>query len=180
MPTSGVRSVELVITAPPPYGAALAYRTGCRTTLGALTQVIVLAQRQVIIAAPFLQAGHGLSQGPLADALKSALKRGVSVDVVSTRLSLETLNTEHFSQGAHGRLRLFRPQSNIADERLLGSHAKFCVSDGEWAYIGSANLTAPGLASQLEMGLLVQGDIARHIREFWEYALELGLFQRTE
>jgi phosphatidylserine/phosphatidylglycerophosphate/cardiolipin synthase-like enzyme len=56
------------------------------------------------------------------------------------------------------KLTLFRPAANVIDEERLGSHAKFCVADGESAYVGSANLTGPGLAGQLEMGLLVHGE----------------------
>jgi len=48
--------------------------------------------------------------------------------------------------------------------------------DGLSAYVGSANLTAPGLGRHLEMGLLVQGEVARQIEDFWIYALEIELF----
>jgi len=50
------------------------------------------------------------------------------------------------------------------------------VADGESAYIGSANLTGPGLSGQLELGVLVHGEIARQIEQFWDYAVENGLF----
>jgi len=76
--------VQLVITAPEPYGAALAHRMRCRMTLGVLTQLLAQAKRYVVIAAPFMQAGYGLSSGTLADALQAALQRGVNVDVAGT------------------------------------------------------------------------------------------------
>jgi phosphatidylserine/phosphatidylglycerophosphate/cardiolipin synthase-like enzyme len=168
--------VQLVITAPEPYGAALAHRMKCRMTLGVLTQLLAQARRYVIVAAPFMQAGYGLSSGTLADALQAALRRGVNVDVVGTGQSLQTLDTTWLSQNAQGRLRLFQPKENMADAQRLGSHAKFCVADGMSAYVGSANLTAPGLGRHLEMGLLVQGKVARQIEDFWVYALEIELF----
>jgi phosphatidylserine/phosphatidylglycerophosphate/cardiolipin synthase-like enzyme len=108
--------------------------------------------------------------------LRAALQRGVNVDVVGTGQGLQTLDTTWLSQNAQGRLRLFQPKENMADAQRLGSHAKFCVADGRSAYVGSANLTAPGLGRHLEMGLLVQGDVARQIEEFWIYALEIELF----
>lgn len=168
--------VQLVITAPEPYGAALAHRMKCRMTLGVLTQLLAQARRYVIIAAPFMQAGYGLSSGTLADALQAALQRGVNVDVVGTGQGLQTLDTTWLSQNAQGRLRLFQPKENMTDAQRLGSHAKFCVADGTAAYVGSANLTAPGLGRHLEMGLLVQGEVARQIEDFWIYALEIELF----
>ena len=168
--------VQLVITAPEPYGAALAHRMRCRMTLGGLTQLLAQAQRYVVIAAPFMQAGYGLSSGTLADALRAALQRGVNVDVVDTGQGLQTLDAIWLSQNAQGRLRLFQPKENMADAQRLGSHAKFCVADGLSAYVGSANLTGPGLGRHLEMGLLVQGEVARQIEDFWIYALEIELF----
>jgi phosphatidylserine/phosphatidylglycerophosphate/cardiolipin synthase-like enzyme len=115
-------------------------------------------------------------QGTLADALQAALQRGVNVDVVGTGQGLQTLDTTWLSQNAQGRLRLFQPKENMTDAQRLGSHAKFCVADGLSAYVGSANLTAPGLGRHLEMGLLVQGEVARQIEDFWIYALEIELF----
>src|SRR5205823_14324867 len=85
---SPLDSAELVITAPPPFGAALAHRTGCRITLGVLTQLIAEAKTRVVIAAPYLQPGYGLSGGPMAAALDAAAHRGVHFDIVSTGRSL--------------------------------------------------------------------------------------------
>jgi phosphatidylserine/phosphatidylglycerophosphate/cardiolipin synthase-like enzyme len=73
-------------------------------------------------------------------------------------------------------LRLFRPAVNVEDEERLGSHAKFCVADGQSAYIGSANLTGPGLSEHLEIGLLVKDQTAKQIEEMWHYSIEIGLF----
>jgi phosphatidylserine/phosphatidylglycerophosphate/cardiolipin synthase-like enzyme len=171
-----VPQVQLVITVPEPYGAALAHRMKCRMTLGVLTQLLAQAKRYVVIGAPFMQAGYGLSSGTLADALSAALQRGVNVDIVGTGQGLQTLNTEVLRQNAQGHLRLFQPKQNLEDSQRLGSHAKFCVADGTSAYVGSANLTGPGLNRHLEMGLLVQGEVAQQIEDFWIYALEIELF----
>ncbi len=168
--------VELVITAPEQLGAELAYRTRCRTTLGALTQLVARARRHAVIAAPFLQVGHGLGDGPLADAVHAALRRGVAVDIASTGEGLRTLDPGRLTAGTRGRLRLFRPAANVAYPGRLGSHAKFCVVDEIEAYIGSANLTGPGLAGQLEMGVLVVGPISQQVASFWAYMVDTGIF----
>ena len=170
-------SVELVITPPEPFGVVLADRTNCRTTLGVLTQLLVQAEQRVVISAPFLQQGYGLSGGPMAVALKGALVRGCHVDIVSTRRSLTTLNAASFRDGAVGKLRLFCSTVNINDDTRLGSHAKFCVSDGWRAYVGSANLTHPGLSGHLEIGLFVMGKVAKQIEELWLHSIQVGLFQ---
>jgi phosphatidylserine/phosphatidylglycerophosphate/cardiolipin synthase-like enzyme len=171
---------ELVITAPEPYGSLLAYQTRCRTTLGVLSQLLVQADHRVIITAPFIQPGHGLANGALADAVQSALRRGVNVDVLSTGLSLQAIDRGRLLQYASGKLQLFQPSTNLSDERKLGSHAKFCVADGESAYVGSANLTNPGLFGQLEMGVLIHGELARQIEGFWDYIVEQGLLILVE
>jgi len=168
--------VEFVITAPEPYGAELAYRARARMTLGVLVQLFSQAQKSIVIAAPFFQSTIWLESFPLTEALQAALRRGVAVDIASTKSGLLSLDINNLRAMAHGRLRLFRPASNIEDERRLGSHAKFCITDNEHAYIGSANLTMPGLSEHLEMGLLVHGNLAHQVVQFWNYLLEIRFF----
>jgi phosphatidylserine/phosphatidylglycerophosphate/cardiolipin synthase-like enzyme len=165
-------SAELVITAPPPFGAALAHHTGCRLTLGALTQLIAEAKKRVVISAPYLQPGYGLSGGPIAIALEAAANRGIHFDIVSTGQSLRSLALPVKNQ----RVQFYCPKSNLEDGLLLGCHAKFCVADRDVAYVGSANLTGPGLTQQLEMGILVRGSLAEKIADFWDYCVQIRLF----
>lgn len=167
---------ELVITIPASYGSELTYLTRTRTTLGALTQLFVEAQRYIVIAAPFLQHGQGLDDGPLAISLRTALSRGVEVNLVSTEQGLSNVNIGVLRASCGGHLRLFQPRANRNDPTRLGSHAKFCLVDGVHAYVGSANLTGPGLSEHLEMGLLVHGDTAQHIAAFWKTTVQMGIF----
>jgi len=169
-------NTEFVITVPELYGSELAYRARARSTLGVLTQLIAQAKRNLVIAAPFIQSGEGVDTGPLADALRAALQRGVNIDVVSTGGGLQAVDARQLRRTARGQLRLFQPRANIDDDRRLGSHAKFCLADDCHAYIGSANLTGPGLSTNLEMGMLVHGELARQVSEFWRYLHEVGFF----
>jgi len=169
-------SVELVVTIPEPYTELLAYRARCRTTIGVLTQLVAQAERHVIIATPYMQSGYGLSSGVLADAMRSALQRGVDIDVLRTGQSLRTVDQARLVENVRGQLRFFHAAAHRADDQQLGSHAKFCLADGELAYVGSANLTGRGLLGQVEMGLLIRGPVVRQIEEFWDFAVELGLF----
>lgn len=166
---------ELVVTIPEPFAALLAYRTRCRSTIGVLVQLIAKAERHIIIAAPFMQSGYGLSSGVLEVALRSSLKRGVNVDLLSTEQSLKTIGQSLQIQNAPGKLQFFHAAAHLEDEKQLGSHAKFCLVDAESAYVGSANLTGRGLSDQIEMGILVHGNVAHQMGEFWDYAIELGL-----
>ena len=176
---SNASQVEFVITAPEPYSAQLAYRARARMTLGVLIQLISQARRFLVIAAPFFQPVEILESGPLAESLHAALRRGVNVDIISTGSGLRALDIGALHGIARGRLRFFQPVANVEDERRLGSHAKFCIADGEHAYIGSANLTGAGLSGNLEMGLLVHGELAHQVEQFWQYLLETGFFVET-
>lgn len=173
-------TVEFVITAPEPYGAELAVRTRARMTLGVLTQLVAQADHYLVIAAPFIQRGAQLYRDPLWIALKGALQRGVNVDVVTTASGLQALDVASLCGIARGCMRFFQPKANVLDERELGFHAKFCLSDGLHAYIGSANLTGGGLYGNLEMGLLVHGELAQQVEQFWRYLLEIGFFVQIQ
>jgi phosphatidylserine/phosphatidylglycerophosphate/cardiolipin synthase-like enzyme len=169
-------TTDLVITAPAEMISRLAYSARCRQTLGVLTELIAMATDRLIISAPFLQPGAGISTGVLNAALKAALKRGVNVELVTTGQSLAGLDISSLKRAAFGHLRVSQPTTNVLDPKVLGSHAKFCVSDGVAAYIGSANLTGPGLAGHIELGVLVRGPLARQVEEFWLLCHQLGLF----
>ncbi len=174
-------TVQLVITAPQKYGMDLAAYAECRTTLGILTQLFAHAKNKVVVAAPFLQQGAGLSGGPLRTTLDATLRRGIDVDVASTSRGLETLAALPGEWKAYpGRLRLFRPEGEDEERRRLGSHAKFCISDRDSAYVGSANLTGPGLDGNLEIGVMVRGEVAQQLERFWRHAVEIGLFVPIE
>ena len=170
--------VEIVITAPERYAAALALRARARLTLGTLTQLIADSKQYVILSFPYIQEN---SVGtPIYHALQSALKRGVDVDIMSTLAGLQAIAKKGLHKDAKGRLRFYRPQANVQDERRLGSHAKFCVCDGMHAYVGSANLTMPGLSDHLELGVLIHGEPPHQIESFWKLAFEEGLWLETE
>lgn len=169
-------TAELVITPPNPFGSFFADKLECRMTIGVLTQLIAQSRQTVLLSAPFLQAGFGIPGGPITDAVKAALRRGVDVYVISTVGGLRSIDVGDLRQASAGCLHLFSTAANILDVQQLGSHAKFCLVDSETAYVGSANFTAPGLGRHLELGLLVAGEAAQKIDALWKYGLEIGLF----
>ena len=167
---------QLVITVPAPYGADLAYRARMRITIGVLTQLIAQSQHELVIAAPFLQRDQGLNRPPLSDALDAALARHVHIHIASTGTSLQHLKIGSDLDKYKSQIHFYQPQANIDNPEELGSHAKFCLADGELAYIGSANLTQPGLGRHLELGILVEGSVAHQVYAFWRYLLQIGVF----
>lgn len=169
-------NIQLVISAPASDVARIAHDVGARTTLGVLTTLIAQAESYLVLAAPFMQPDEGLNQEPLQGALVTALKRGVIVDFASTRISLDTLNRDKLRSIAKRYIRFFQPAANYEDANRLGLHAKFCVADAKRAYIGSANLTKPGLQEHFEMGVLVEGDAALQIDALWKYLVDTGFF----
>lgn len=148
---------------PDSLGAAFVSQFGVRTTLGVLTELLAGARREVLLGAPFVQGAEGLLSDPLGMALRACLQRGARVDLVSTGASLAGLDLRHLRRMAGGHLRTFQPRDNIEDHRALGSHAKFCVTDGEHAYLGSANITRKGISEHLEIGVLVHGNTPRRL-----------------
>jgi phosphatidylserine/phosphatidylglycerophosphate/cardiolipin synthase-like enzyme len=103
----------------------------------------------------------------------------VLVELATTGRQLQGLPDALARRRATGRLAVYRPAANLESEKLLGSHAKFCISDTTAAYLGSANFTGLGLAGHLEMGVLLKGKLAGDIAAFWETLKELRVFCAT-
>jgi len=165
-------AVELVITPPEPYGASLAYRFRARMTLGVIIQLIAQAHTHILIASPFLQGWDQNKMNTLGDSLKHAIERGIYIDIVSTGIGIEIIRNSLAPLHSRGKINLFRPKPNIEDEKILGSHAKVIITDSQHAYIGSANLTNPGLTGNLEMGVMLHGRVAAQISAFWKYLID--------
>lgn len=111
---------------------------------------------------------------------QAALLCGLDRTSLSEYMLPRALTFAIYCNHRSGATSFFNPKANMTDEQRLGSHAKFCVADGQWAYVGSTNLTGPGLSKHLEMGLLVQGNVARQIEDFWRYSVEIELFIPVE
>lgn len=159
--------VELVLTVPQSLGSEMAYLAHARTTLGALTQMVAQTQQELVMAAPYIK-GDIFGQGILQNALRHAVeKRRIQLSIVTTGESLDSFTNIAWITANQARVRFFRPKINVDVEQHLGSHAKFCIADGQTAYIGSANLTFLGLHQHLEMGVLLHDELAKQVSDFW-------------
>ncbi|MBE2184475.1 MAG: hypothetical protein IAE89_13685 [Anaerolineae bacterium] len=170
---------ELVLTIPTSYDADLTYWMRARITVSVLTLLIAEAKQEVIIATPYIQRDEGLSKEPLSDALSSALQRGVQVHIASTGESLHQLNIDKNLKKYRSQLHFYQPRAHVQDPNRLGSHAKFWLSDDQQAYVGSANLTGPGLTQHLELGILVKGTVAQQIYRVWKHLQEIDFFVKV-
>lgn len=172
--------VELVLTVPQTLGSEMAYLAQARTTLGALTQMVAQAQNELVMAAPYIK-GEIFGQGILYTALQHAVdKRKVELNIVTTGENLGNFIDIPWISANKGRVHFFRPKSNIDLEQHLGSHAKFCISDQQLAYVGSANLTFLGLHQHLEMGVLLYGELATQVYNFWKLLITNKFFVSEE
>lgn len=165
---------------PQSLGPEMAYLAHARTTLGALTQMVAQSQHDLVMAAPYIN-GDIFDQGILQSALQFAVEeRQVQLNIVTTGESLSSFASVAWIIANRARVRFFRPRTNVDVDRHLGSHAKFCIADGVVAYIGSANLTFLGLHQHLELGVLLHGELATEVSNFWRLLLLSGFFVLDE
>lgn len=166
----------LVITAPGSLEPGLVKELGARTTPGTLVDLIHRSKKDLLVATPFITAEPEYVGGEsVYSAIKSASSRGVLV-----RLFLTNEGGRSFVQmglnKAFKNSQVFVPSRLHVPEGHLGSHAKVLIADQTSAYIGSANMTTPGLHGHLEIGVLVEGDLAAQCRDLIERLIEGGFF----
>lgn len=141
-----------------------------RTTGETMIGLASTAQHRIRLAAPYVdESGIGF----LVDPLVAATRRGVIVEMCEpgswepARVATAALVSAVINEGDPTRFRL---KQALADAPF--AHLKVMVVDGVGAYIGSANITAAGLAGRnLELGVLVRGSQVAVIDRF------LDLFQ---
>jgi phosphatidylserine/phosphatidylglycerophosphate/cardiolipin synthase-like enzyme len=168
--------VRIVVTPPGEYGAQFARKLGARTTHGVLIELVTKAKSSIILAAPFIYLGQAIVAGSFLDALRHALQRSVIVQFISTQDSLAALKRQFPQLAQNPNVRLLVPKIDPAISKL-GSHAKVLMADSAAAYIGSANLTDPGVAGNLEIGVLLGGVPVRQIAAFWAHLLASGFLE---
>jgi phosphatidylserine/phosphatidylglycerophosphate/cardiolipin synthase-like enzyme len=138
-----------------PGGAALP--VGLRRTTGeTMIGLASTAQGRIRFAAPYVDES-GISY--LIDSIVSATQRGVTVEVFDppawepARAAISALADAVAAGGDSARFHLVRAAVDAPF-----AHLKVMVVDASAAYVGSANITAAGLAGRnLELGVLVRG-----------------------
>ena len=123
---------------------------------GRLIGMAASAQKLIRLSAPYVdEAGIRF----LLDSIAASTLRGVTIELFDprawepARAAVEALERAVGLEGDLSRLRVVR-----ATRDAPFAHLKVMVVDGATAYVGSANITAAGLAGRnLELGVMVQG-----------------------
>jgi phosphatidylserine/phosphatidylglycerophosphate/cardiolipin synthase-like enzyme len=161
--------IEFVVTVPEKISTEVCIETDARQTTAVLIDIFISAKKYVILSSPFLQ-NFKIVNPNLEEAIKNALGRGVEMIIISTGNSLSTSDIKKLGNN----IKVYQPIDNVENNKILGSHAKFCLSDGEIVYIGSANITELGLGKHIEMGILGKKELAKKVEKFWNYLSKRG------
>ena len=131
-----------------------------------LCRLAIASKREICIVNPFFDYR---GRRKLLPYLVSAAKRGVRIRMVSRTQGLDVSDqlqsfiTPLLRIGANVETRTFGVGPDY------GLHAKFIISDGETAYLGSANLTGRSLSKNVETGVLMKGKGARILKSFFDH-----------
>jgi phosphatidylserine/phosphatidylglycerophosphate/cardiolipin synthase-like enzyme len=109
--------------------------------------------------------GYELSERGVLARLAERASVGVRVEIIvdGQQTSIDAIHAG-WPRGA-GRARVW---TSAADGRgrAVRLHAKALIADGRRALIGSANFTASGMRSNLELGVVLDGPAVRTIRQY--------------
>jgi HKD family nuclease len=173
---------ELVCTLPegdPHFSHLHPVDFGLQQITSKLLEMCGSANRRIILLSPFIEE-QGIEW--LLPGLRSALQRGVSVDLVSSELQQGSANSyaltpliELDQSDAPGALRIFEyyQQSSPGDkypEYTL--HAKVLIADRTTAYVGSANFTGNAFTRYLEIGAVLRGENVQNLVEIADVLIE--------
>ena len=152
-PSGGVAlGVRLAVT------GSLFTAAGFRTVDSVLRELILSANREVLVAAYFLSP----AALEFLRLLEGALARGVAVTVVVSSMRSQPKGVRKYLEELRGRY----PHARILEFRdPLGGrlHAKAVVVDRNRALVGSANFTWGGLVANYEICVLLEGPQAAEV-----------------
>ncbi|MCA3761422.1 MAG: hypothetical protein IN804_00500 [Cutibacterium sp.] len=149
--------------------------------LQAAISLVEEARDHVLMVSPYIEL-RGV--GYLFARLSDALTRGVRLVLITHDVAdLATVNSHALeelrreAERVGGDLAVFSAESASGRDRELHPllHAKFVVSDDRSILLGSANLTAYGLTTNLEVGALLGRQAAREASEVVSKLIETGL-----
>jgi phosphatidylserine/phosphatidylglycerophosphate/cardiolipin synthase-like enzyme len=125
-----------------------------------LRRMVGLAQRRLIIAAPFLDGGFAV----MTPGIERLLRHGGEVLIISRDLTNSHSDNARAINGLRQRC-AHPPHLRVAswEEDGLGLHMKTVVVDDQVAYVGSANFTVGGMGLHAELGVRLEGPAVRQI-----------------
>jgi phosphatidylserine/phosphatidylglycerophosphate/cardiolipin synthase-like enzyme len=119
-----------------------------------LRQLVGMAQRQVLIAAPFLDSGFAI----MVPGIKRLLEKGGEVLIITRDLTDGRSDNARVINDLRQRCGHL-PCLGVAswEDDGLGLHMKAVVVDERMAYVGSANFTRGGFGLYAELGVRLEG-----------------------
>lgn len=154
-------SPRLVFTAPIALPGALKTRDVVRSIFGTASRSIVVA-------------GFNMQDEEFRSLLMDAGMGGLDVTVIADRQSGHGWELSRDWPPGATPLRSLQDVEGIGGKRTA-MHAKALVADRNRALIGSANFTWSGLQGNLEVGLLVEGEVAADLVAMWETLVARGV-----
>jgi phosphatidylserine/phosphatidylglycerophosphate/cardiolipin synthase-like enzyme len=146
-----------------------------RSTLSVLLELIDTAQHEIVIV------GYALTEGAseVFAHLGAARQRGVRVVIIGNQLEqrLELIRTSWPDSQQMPEL-YTRPVS--PDDPQSALHAKLAVADKQRMLVTSANLTYHGLSGNVEVGVLVEGNVAAEAVQLINRLIAEGVVVRLD
>ncbi len=135
------------------------------------------AEDTLLLVSPYLEA-KGVAW--LLPGIEGALKRGVSVSIVSRELEPGTPNFSALdrlfdvARNSDGNVTVYdyyEPKSN-SSVPLYTLHSKLLLVDRTKAYLGSANFTKYGFSENLEVGVILRGGSVSELEHLVRYVIK--------
>ena len=177
---AGVRQagrIEVIATLPDHVPLDPEVRRTIPALAATLHRLITEAEKELVILNPFFEAS-GFDR--LEAALIEAARRGVTITIVSHRLSessslnrrvIGKLIRKAVSENLIGHFKVYEYRT-LEGRTSVTLHAKVLMADGRTAYVGSANLTEYGLMHNLEIGLLIEGPHLHQLQDILRAILQ--------
>lgn len=140
-----------------------------------LLEIIASAKSWIALASPFWDAE---TAGEIGEVLSRRLEAGVSVDILG-RFEEKDPGMRQLQDrlGGYDHCQLFAwSETSPADRfRKQTFHFKAVVSDdGGKAYLGTANLNVAGLRSRMELGVILEGNVASQLAQIVKVTLSIA------
>jgi phosphatidylserine/phosphatidylglycerophosphate/cardiolipin synthase-like enzyme len=140
-----------------------------------LLEIIASAKSWIALASPFWDAE---TAGELAEVLSRRLEAGVHVDILGRfEEKEEGMPQLRARLGRYENCQMFAwfERSSADRFRKQTFHFKAVVSDdGVKAYLGTANMNVAGLRSRMELGVILEGEVARQLAQIVKVTLSIA------
>ena len=161
---------ELVVTFPGSNAIT------ARHTLHVVRQMITAATKEILVA------GYAItSAGGVLTQLAEAARRGVRIVLVCSDWKNLNGTTASILTAKNWPIDAPRPKiheyrKDATEKESAGMHVKCIIVDGRDMLIGSANFTFPGLNTNFEMGVRINGRVAESARAAFAESLRTARF----